>query len=508
MATDEERASWRTDPDAAYAEAERRIEEARRTGAEALALNGDEGSKDALPALAHLPPLHDLPSVAFIDLDNTQVADITPIAQCKSLQRLFLNGTQVTDIAPIAQCEDLELLTLESTQVTDILLIAQCRNLRLLYLTNTQITNIAPIARCPNLHTLSVSGTQVADLMPLRGLTGLTAANSKDNFTSQLYYANTPVAKRAVFRDLISLGQPECTIQTLQYLNGEHPKYGGPPPDVAPQAEDGSPTRIVRLAAPADFKESGEKIDVKLKPVNPQPSQSSSTPVNAEARDALLAGLHGIAKELNRSLASYKSEGEGSNRVSAAEQIAGGARLIARQTDQHGEDFLAPLFHRSIEALAAAWLDAGQALEAYDREMARGLLEDARKLYQFYPVLAEIDSPTNADLIPDALAAQSDQYAKAVRDLVNSAEGRAVFTDGTREVVDAELGATTPHGVDRRKYLMRRFGALVGKMKEKVDPVAERLKAEAPDAQATANYLTISGAISQLWKTVAPYLGF
>ena len=188
--TEAERTRWKTDPDAAYAEALRRVEGARRTGAERLILSGDVGdnSVGALPALARLPLLHDLPKVTTVDLGNTQVADIKPLEGLTALQALRLNNTQV------------------------------------------------------------------ADLMPIRGLARLSEKASERRSVNGLYYLGTPVADRAAFTELVTLDQPDRSVETLQYLNGEHPVHGGPPEDEPPIVPDMPTEGTVVIAARFDGK--------------------------------------------------------------------------------------------------------------------------------------------------------------------------------------------------------------------------------------------------------------
>ena len=58
--------------------------------------------------------------MTFLYLDNTQVADVTPLAALDRLQFLYLCGTQVANIAPLAALEKLQILYLYNTQVADI----------------------------------------------------------------------------------------------------------------------------------------------------------------------------------------------------------------------------------------------------------------------------------------------------------------------------------------------------------------------------------------------------
>ena len=156
------------------------------------------------------------------------------IAELDELRELFVNYTQISDITSIAKLNQLQMLFLDNTQIDNIEPIAALDKLRRLDLDYTQVSNIVPIAELDKLQTLDLTNTRVSDLSPVCRISSLAKA-SKDRqlqffYIHGLHYADTPAAERPIFRDLVKLDQPERTIQTLQYLNGTHPIYGGPPP--------------------------------------------------------------------------------------------------------------------------------------------------------------------------------------------------------------------------------------------------------------------------------------
>lgn len=114
------------------AEAERRIEEARRTQAEALDLGDLELSE--LPAnlgdLSHLKALY-LGSTGLNDAGElewapkrktSELTDLSPLAGLRGLQKLHLNNCEgVTNLSPLAGLQALQNLNLQSCRgVTDL----------------------------------------------------------------------------------------------------------------------------------------------------------------------------------------------------------------------------------------------------------------------------------------------------------------------------------------------------------------------------------------------------
>ena len=100
--------------DDAFREAQERIEKARAEGAYGLDLT-------ALKTLARLPEeIADLAQLQFLDLGNTQITDLAPLAALTGLQSLSLSNTRITDLAPLAALTGLRRLDLDNTRITDL----------------------------------------------------------------------------------------------------------------------------------------------------------------------------------------------------------------------------------------------------------------------------------------------------------------------------------------------------------------------------------------------------
>jgi hypothetical protein len=149
----------------AYRAAEAAIEEAKRTGADALDFSGE-----AFRALETLPPgISALDGLRSLDLGKTQVSDLAPLAKLTALERLSLVDTPVRDVASLSGVMDVD--GVESFD--DIPSLEGLQNLRELELNGTQISDISPIGYLKGLKFLSLGKTQVSDLAPLQELTGL-----------------------------------------------------------------------------------------------------------------------------------------------------------------------------------------------------------------------------------------------------------------------------------------------------------------------------------------------
>jgi Leucine-rich repeat (LRR) protein len=83
-----------------------------------------------------------------LDVSNTQVSNLSPLAGLSALQELFVYNTRVTDLSPLAGLSALQKLNFSDTQVAD----------------------LSPLAGLSALQNLNFSDTQVCDLSPLIAL--------------------------------------------------------------------------------------------------------------------------------------------------------------------------------------------------------------------------------------------------------------------------------------------------------------------------------------------------
>jgi len=76
--------------------------------------------------------------VTGVELNFTEVSDVSPLAELTKLKQLYLYNTQVSDVRPLAKLSKLEVLDLNGTQVSDVSPLAKLTNLEMLYLRDTK----------------------------------------------------------------------------------------------------------------------------------------------------------------------------------------------------------------------------------------------------------------------------------------------------------------------------------------------------------------------------------
>lgn len=123
--------------------------------------------------LNELSPLAGLTELRELRLSNTHVQELSPLAGLTKLQRLTLTNTQVRNLSPLARLMDLQELYLSDTQIRDLSPLAGLTELQSLSLSNTQVRDLSPLAGLTKLQRLWLNNTQVRDLSPLEGLTVL-----------------------------------------------------------------------------------------------------------------------------------------------------------------------------------------------------------------------------------------------------------------------------------------------------------------------------------------------
>ncbi len=146
-----------------YAEALRRIEEARITGNTELDLSKLE--------LTELPrEIASLTHLIELDAYSNQLTDISGLSQLTELHSLYLSNNQLTDISVLSNLTKIEKLWLSNNQLTDISVLANLTKLNLLWLENIQLTDITPLSKLNQLKKLSLRENLLTDLNALSNL--------------------------------------------------------------------------------------------------------------------------------------------------------------------------------------------------------------------------------------------------------------------------------------------------------------------------------------------------
>lgn len=113
--------------------------------------------------------LAELPSVESLNLSNTSIAVFEPISHLVNLKGLDLSNTTFFQLAHI-RSTNLKVLDVSQTHVTDIDPMAQLHSLEKLDISNNTILRLDALSNLPQLEELIIEGTLVASLSPLENL--------------------------------------------------------------------------------------------------------------------------------------------------------------------------------------------------------------------------------------------------------------------------------------------------------------------------------------------------
>jgi Leucine-rich repeat (LRR) protein len=139
----------------------------------ALAHEIDQAKHTFVLNLSHLKTLDRLPTidpswhVAHINLENTIVSDLSPIASLPSLVRLNLESTNVIDLSPLSGLTGIEWLNLKGTKVVDLSPLSKLTGLKNLNISGTDISDLSPLSKLTKLRHLNLENTRVTDLAPM-----------------------------------------------------------------------------------------------------------------------------------------------------------------------------------------------------------------------------------------------------------------------------------------------------------------------------------------------------
>ena len=170
--------------------------------------------------VSDLTPLASLTVLQTLECDFTQVRDLTPLASLTALLSLDCDSTQVSDLTPLASLTALQSLNCNSTQVSDLTPLASLTALQSLTCGFTQVSDLTPLASLTALQSLTCGFTQVSDLTPLASLTALQSLYCSSTQVSDL----TPLASLTALQSLycgstqVSDLTPLASLTALQSL--------------------------------------------------------------------------------------------------------------------------------------------------------------------------------------------------------------------------------------------------------------------------------------------------
>jgi internalin A len=106
-----------------------------------------------------------LTKLEHLDLSNSKISDLTPLASLTKLNALELSTNQISDLKPLTSLTKLRGLYLSANQVSDLKPLAGLTNLNWIHLTTNKISNIEPLSGLIQLTTLYLQHNQISEIM-------------------------------------------------------------------------------------------------------------------------------------------------------------------------------------------------------------------------------------------------------------------------------------------------------------------------------------------------------
>jgi Leucine-rich repeat (LRR) protein len=111
--------------------------------------------------------LDEMRAIVNLDLNDTDVHDLTDLTHCHNLEGLALERTRVATLAPLSSCKELKLLSINCTEVEDLSPIRELVRLRDLFVGKTRVCDISSVSRLHRLRIVSFGWSPVSSISPL-----------------------------------------------------------------------------------------------------------------------------------------------------------------------------------------------------------------------------------------------------------------------------------------------------------------------------------------------------
>ena len=167
--------------------------------------------------LNDLTPLAGLIQLEFLAIQNfrarNQISDLTPLSGLIQLYYLYTSDNEISDLTPLTGLTNLVYLGLNVNQISDITPLAGLTQLRSIAIGVNQISDITPLAGLTQLRSIAINGNQISDITPLARLTELEFLHFANNESSDL----TPLTR---LTNLAVLGLGGNQINNITPLAG------------------------------------------------------------------------------------------------------------------------------------------------------------------------------------------------------------------------------------------------------------------------------------------------
>jgi len=150
-------------------------------------------------------------SLALLDLEDNDIADIDPIMGLKRLQSINLAKNRIGDLTALTNLDRIQYLHLADNRIVDLEPLQGLSNLRTLYLSNNKVKDLQPIAKLEKIWSLSLDGNRVHSLEPITKMKWLSSLDLRGNGLKDI----GPVSSLTELKYLVIEGNQLEDLSTL-----------------------------------------------------------------------------------------------------------------------------------------------------------------------------------------------------------------------------------------------------------------------------------------------------
>ena len=132
-------------------------------------------------ALKTIPTLKGLKALRRLQIDDTDISDVSALRELTGLEWLRLVNNTISDVSPLADLKRLKHLNLDANIISDVSPLAALSRLEVLYLENNAISDPAPLAALKNLNGLDLRNNVISDFSALAALPATTVLRLEGN---------------------------------------------------------------------------------------------------------------------------------------------------------------------------------------------------------------------------------------------------------------------------------------------------------------------------------------
>ena len=144
------------------------------------------GSKTRKSALSNISILGELTNLSILDISNTSIKSLEPIASLKNLQVLFCRKTSLKDLLPLAELNELRILDCQETKIQDITPLIGNSKMESLIVNNTAVSDLAPITDLLYIEVIEFDNTKISNIYPISKLRNLRSIRGFNSEVSDL----------------------------------------------------------------------------------------------------------------------------------------------------------------------------------------------------------------------------------------------------------------------------------------------------------------------------------